>query len=89
MQGGILKIKQKSFPRILLAFWPRSSYLWGMTNETAPIPQWQAKLRTLLTVDRMALGLKMGVTERTIYNWAHGKSAPSKATVAYLARWAR
>jgi transcriptional regulator with XRE-family HTH domain len=62
-----------------------------MRNKTVPGPlsDWQDKLQKLLTVDRQAIGCELGVTERTVYNWAHGKSTPRPQDLKWLIRWGK
>ena len=59
-----------------------------MTKHTEPgvIPEWAQQFHDLSTVERMQLALAIGVTERTIQNWAKGRSKPNRATAEAIRR---
>lgn len=59
-----------------------------MQNAEGPgdIPEWKTKLLALTPHARTLLAVALGVTERTVWNWAKGASEPTEAMVARINR---
>ena len=49
-------------------------------------PEWGAEFLALSTADRFKISQALGVTERTVFNWAKGKTIPSKASADAVKR---
>ena len=59
-----------------------------MSKTEAPgvIPEWAKAFHDLSTSERMELALAIGVSERTVQNWAKGRSKPNRATAEAIRR---
>lgn len=57
-----------------------------MPNENLEIPPWAKQFADLSGEERMRLALAIGVNERTLRNWAQGKSRPNRATAQAIAK---
>ena len=57
-----------------------------MQNAEGPgdTPEWKAKLIAMTPHARTLLAVALGVTERTVFNWAKGASEPTEAMVARI-----
>lgn len=49
-------------------------------------PEWGAEFLALSTTERCKIARALGVTERTAYNWAKGKTVPSKVSADAVVR---
>lgn len=54
-----------------------------MQNDAGPgdIPEWKAKLSDLTPAKRVKFAESLGVTDRTVKNWADGKARPNDRTI--------
>ena len=53
-----------------------------MEKQKAPdvTPEWKTRILSMSPYQKTVFGLALGVTQRTVSNWADGKSKPSDAT---------
>lgn len=84
--GGGRKSKgnlRKRYRRTSVDFPKARVYTKIMQNAEGPgqIPEWKEKLSLMTPHARTLLAVALGVTERTVFNWAKGVSEPTEAMV--------
>lgn len=57
------------------------------TTEPGDTPEWKKKLKGLSSTNRQMLAIALGVSDRTLQNWANGKTAPRAYAVHRIIKW--